>query len=1027
MNLTKLATWVLLATLTGAAAAGNWPQSNHEQAICASDQLDACTAQAIESVSPVQQRAATAALAVCATADDYGRSGFETGETASASASLWSDPATWGGVVPTTGASVLIPAGRRVVLDITTPVLHTLTVEGELLAAQQLDVGIQVNTMHVRGATARFAIGCASQRYLRRATLTFFGSNRLLSLSGMGNKGLVVFGGARLHLFGADRLSWTKLAANVAAGATAINVVDTPSGWRAGDQLIIAPSGLDADEYDRVSISSVTNNQVQLSSALAFAHWGSLQNYGGKVLDERAPVGLLTRNIVLRSAGDADQLKFGGHVMIMADSSASIDGVQLHGMGQAGLPGRYPVHWHLAGNRNGDFVRNSSVTHSFQRAMVLHGTNQVLLEGNVAFDVHNHAFVWAEDGNEANNRLVRNLGVFVQSPDEADFAFPVDNQLLGNTSQAEFRSATFWGRSFNHIIIGNHAAGSVNGMGFFFDRFSGGLNADEGVGLVFQDNIANSHYRPGANGVAGEIYPEATMGHGLMITSNIQANTEHVFERYTGYKNYAGAWLEDRRVRLQDSILADNGSGVVMLRSKMDRNVIVGQSANTIGGTPPFVGGFGLGTSGGVHLPSSHGGVRAPIISNTQVINQRSAALTFDVDEVGDGSLVTNLTIANTPQRLLFQESQGFEFGYTTMPFDDPTGAARDGTTPTRWLKRRSPSVTPNCQSKMIEYVFACNPADSIIVSWNEAPSRWTYLVDADGAVQGIGQPWYFDAAIAHLNLGELKNGGVYQVVEDANGARQQELELRDMAGKSVELSFRAAGPASFLSQNGSAVVSFGSLAALRNQPSSGHYFDAGAERLYIKMAASAGAASTQRFVVSAPFLTDLSIGARAPVSVSNLVSGVRVANHNNEPERLRLRVPPATADSPINVSNLTRSSIASALPSTAGTVVFRGYVQAPQSGIYRFSLPAAGGNTDLYIGDTWVTGSLGNTYTVVNDPSPDSSYESALFSLQAGWHPITVVYARDAEQIGFERGLWLRWSLPGGGDYSYIPVWRNP
>ncbi|NJR44071.1 hypothetical protein HC761_01010 [bacterium] len=492
MSSYRMVVLALLALSTDSISASDWPRAASEQALCRSDDVGPCT-HVVKDGPSLRSSEIRAVLGACADASEASFvAGFENNDPGSVStAQLWSNPATWNGNVPAAGAQVLIPAGKRVVLDVVTPILNTLTIEGQLLASQNVDIGISANFIEVRGTAARLQIGCEAQRYTRSANLRFVGTNRLLSITGMGNKALVAHGGGTLSLFGEQRGAWTKLAQNASVGASSINLLSIPSGWRTGDQLIIAPSSIDAEEFDLVQITAINGQQVSFTPALRYAHWGQLQNYGGKVLDERAAVGLLSRNVTLQSAGDADAIKFGGHVMIMAGSSAQV----------------------------------------------------------------------------------------------------------------------------------------------------------------------------------------------------AAANTTHVFERYTGFKNYSGAWLEDRRTELRDSILADNGSGVVMLRAVMDGNVIVGQSANTIGETPPFIGGFGLGTSGAVHLPSSHGGARAPIIRNTQVFNQRSAALTFDVDDVGLGSEVSNLSVSNTPQRLLFQETP--ENPDTTLHFDDASGSTRADGQPSRWFKRR--------------------------------------------------------------------------------------------------------------------------------------------------------------------------------------------------------------------------------------------------------------------------------------------------------------------------------------------------
>jgi G8 domain len=981
--------------------------------------------QRVSASSSFHQVDAVRSIGQCGASDGF-RTGFENNESASGPISLWSNPATWGGVVPVGGQDVTIPAGKRVVLDVQTPVLGRVSVNGELIASHLLDVRLQAQLISVSGIGSKLTIGCTAERYPRQAQIVLHGANLSDAQIAQGMKGLLASGGARIDMFGEARLSWSQLAASTAAGATVLSLKEPAAGWRANDQLIVAPSGLDADEYDLVRIASVNGAQVSLQAPMQYPHWGVLQNYGGKSLDQRAAVGLLSRNIVIRGAGDADAEQLGAHVMIM-DANAQIDGVEFRSAGQAGHPGRYPFHWHFAGERPNDFIRNSSIHNSFQRAIVVHQTNGVLVENNVAFNIKNHAFVWAEDGNEVRNRFLHNLGVFTTSPAEEDFAFPINSVILGNTSQAEFRSGTFWGRNFNVTLIGNIAAGSVNGMGFFFDRFSGGLGSDEGRGLVFSDNIAHSHYRPDAAGVAGEIYPEATFGHGLMVTTNVGVE-EHQFRRYTGYKNYSGAWLEDRRTRLQDAILADNGAGAVLLRGVLDDAVIVGQSANLLGGEPPRIGGFGTGLSGAVHLPSSHGGARAPKILNVQVFNQRDAALSFDVDGVGYGTEIKNLRLQNTAQRFGYQEANPFEYGYDTLTIDDPEGALRDGQTPTRWFKRRDQLVTPECTAYLQPTnAYACPPQQSLTLRYEEAPSRWTVFTQENGTVIGVGQPWYFDQAMSQPNLVSLLANQSYDVLWEADASRRTKvLKLDDSAGKWLELSWPASSTNILAQHNNQAMTAASSLMQMRAASSSAYFYDAAAQRLRVKLVGGIG---EQSYSITANYRNSLQGAMRAPIAINGLVPGVNVQRFNPILQSLRNRAPVSSPISAIssNATTITRLSALNYLAEGSATTVIQGYLNAPSSGVYKIGAGAAGGSVDLYIGERWVSGSRDNRFPVVGEPSTEYLEESNRFALQAGWHPITIVYVRDGDQTNFQRALNLRWIVPGSQSISDVPVFRTP
>jgi hypothetical protein len=54
---------------------------------------------------------------------------------------------------------------------------------------------------------------------------------------------------------------------------------------------------------------------------------------------------------------------------------------------------RYPICWHIAGAGAGEHARANSIHDSFHHAVVIHSTNDVLVERNVAYDTNSHTFV----------------------------------------------------------------------------------------------------------------------------------------------------------------------------------------------------------------------------------------------------------------------------------------------------------------------------------------------------------------------------------------------------------------------------------------------------------------------------------------------------------------------------------------------------------------------------------------------------------------------------------------------------------
>lgn len=72
--------------------------------------------------------------------------------------------------------------------------------------------------------------------------------------------------------------------------------------------------------------------------------------------------------------------------------------IELHRMGQTNILGRYPMHFHLLGNRcEGCYLRDSSIHCSYYRCISIHGTHNATITKNVTFNVTGFCY-YLEDG-----------------------------------------------------------------------------------------------------------------------------------------------------------------------------------------------------------------------------------------------------------------------------------------------------------------------------------------------------------------------------------------------------------------------------------------------------------------------------------------------------------------------------------------------------------------------------------------------------------------------------------------------------
>jgi len=98
------------------------------------------------------------------------------------------------------------------------------------------------------------------------------------------------------------------------------------------------------------------------------------QHYSGvhETVDERGEVAMLTRNIVVQGDVGSNATRFGGHIMVLKDGHAVLQGVEVQRCGQFGVIGRYPIHFHCVGDAQGSAVLDCSIHHNFQRALTVH-------------------------------------------------------------------------------------------------------------------------------------------------------------------------------------------------------------------------------------------------------------------------------------------------------------------------------------------------------------------------------------------------------------------------------------------------------------------------------------------------------------------------------------------------------------------------------------------------------------------------------------------------------------------------------
>ena len=201
--------------------------------------------------------------------------------------------------MPAAGDKVAIAKDKNVILDVSPPALGGLTIDGKLTFADNADLELTTEWIMLHG---ELAIGTEAKPHTRKATITLTDNVKGEDMmAGMGDRGIMISGGT-LNLHGDRTNTWTKLAATANAGATSIEVLDA-TGWRVGDEIVLASTDFDPRQAERRTIAAISGNTITLDKKLDYMHFGKITFD----VDERGEVGLLTRNIKIQASDDAAQ------------------------------------------------------------------------------------------------------------------------------------------------------------------------------------------------------------------------------------------------------------------------------------------------------------------------------------------------------------------------------------------------------------------------------------------------------------------------------------------------------------------------------------------------------------------------------------------------------------------------------------------------------------------------------------------------------------------------------------------------
>eukprot|EP00516_Mucochytrium_quahogii_P000058 CAMPEP_0203756312 /NCGR_PEP_ID=MMETSP0098-20131031/9613_1 /ASSEMBLY_ACC=CAM_ASM_000208 /TAXON_ID=96639 /ORGANISM=" , Strain NY0313808BC1" /LENGTH=1013 /DNA_ID=CAMNT_0050648141 /DNA_START=114 /DNA_END=3155 /DNA_ORIENTATION=+ len=424
---------------------------------------------------------------------------------------LWHDPSTWpDGLVPGPGENITLARNARILVsscsfDPSKVYGKIVVSSGSVLVFDDAPIKLNVLGIVVQG---KLSIGSSSCRLRSKIRIILHGKRTERDLGGW-YKGIHVVQKGVLDIHGAHfSPTWTRLSRPAKPGDTLIHLQDNVN-WDVGSSVVLVGTELkDARDWHRnevVVIKNVFNLAIELAEPLKYPHAAIRNAYQGEV-------GLLSRRVVVQgdpasrprdtsprvckssihSSYPCEQsylTGFGGHILIDGTTAIGrLEGVQLDKMGQTNRLGRYPFHLHLLGHAGSkSYIRDSSVTESYYRCVVIHGTHDARVMDNVAFDAIGHCF-YLEDGIEENNTFAGNLAAHIHMIGKPPYS---GSQMMDDVLEtpvllnpADITASGFYIPNAYNRFIGNTACGGFTG--FAFVRVDSPLKSSRDYeGLVF--------------------------------------------------------------------------------------------------------------------------------------------------------------------------------------------------------------------------------------------------------------------------------------------------------------------------------------------------------------------------------------------------------------------------------------------------------------------------------------------------------------------------------------------------------------
>ncbi len=367
----------------------------------------------------------------------------------------WSDSRTWqGGKVPTKGATVMIDQGTTVTYDLVSDEeIKTIAIKGNLKFATGKDTQLKVETI-INAPAGQINIGSSQQAVSAdKQARIIFTSDRAVNTQwdpGQFTKGLISHGS--VNIYGADKKDQVRLAKDVSAGDSVLIFKDDLSGWRVGDEIVVAGTdyGYNGNNKDNsrmqdevLTITEIKGRQVKFVNNDITGDANTVLRFDHKRHSKLDPSKIdlyaanLSRNVSFETENGKDvPISHRAHVMLMhnpkvnvlnagfydlgrSDKAKLVDDIGKNVDGSKGngtnIRGRYSLHLHQTGlNPDETILLKGNVVSGSPGWGIVQHESRAGLEDNVVFDTVGAGIV-AESGNETGwwtgNMSIKSTGI----------------------------------------------------------------------------------------------------------------------------------------------------------------------------------------------------------------------------------------------------------------------------------------------------------------------------------------------------------------------------------------------------------------------------------------------------------------------------------------------------------------------------------------------------------------------------------------------------------------------------------------